>query len=122
MVDFKSGKDVEKNKAIVERYVRKAKMYYENNPKVQKLLQEAGEESKKAEKSFQSNKKQELLSNLFVNPWFWFILVAIIGVIMCLLYDGHVKLKKFDRIPGLWLITADFIALVIYIYDRNKSK
>ena len=47
LVDFKSGKDIEKNKALVERYVRKAKMYYENNPKVQKLLTEVQEESQK---------------------------------------------------------------------------
>lgn len=39
---FKSGnvKSAKKSKAEVERYVRKANMYYGNNPKVQKLLED----------------------------------------------------------------------------------
>ena len=36
LVDLKSGKDIAKNKATVERYARKAKMYYGSNPKIQK--------------------------------------------------------------------------------------
>ena len=36
LVEFKLGNDIGKNKANVERYVRKARTYYENNPKVQK--------------------------------------------------------------------------------------
>ena len=36
LVNFKSGNDIEKSKAEVERYVRKAKLYYENNNKVKK--------------------------------------------------------------------------------------
>lgn len=48
LVEFKSGKDIGKNKANVERYVRKARTYYENNPKVQKLLAEIEEEKENA--------------------------------------------------------------------------
>ena len=40
LVDMKSGNDILRNKATVERYVRKAKMYYGSNPKIQKLLVE----------------------------------------------------------------------------------
>lgn len=38
LINFKAGKDTDRNKAVIDRYVRKAKMYYENNPKVQRLL------------------------------------------------------------------------------------
>ena len=37
LVDFKSGKDIEKSKAVVERYVRKAKMYYEKDCDITKI-------------------------------------------------------------------------------------
>ena len=66
LVNFKSGEDVEKNKAEVERYVRKAKMYYGNNPKVKQLLEEVEIESENAEEEakkrywinlFEKNKK-----------------------------------------------------------------
>ena len=40
LVDLKSGKNINKSRATVERYVRKAKMYYSNNPKIQILLAE----------------------------------------------------------------------------------
>lgn len=55
LVDFKSGKEIAKSKAVVERYVRKAKMYYENNPKVQKLLLEVQQESEKALETAKKN-------------------------------------------------------------------
>lgn len=68
LVDFKSGKDVEKNKAIVERYVRKASMYYENNPKVKKLLAEVQEESEKAADAAKKNaRKKTIVSILTYN-------------------------------------------------------
>ena len=40
LVDMKAGKDITRSKATVERYARKAKMYYGSNPKVLKLLEE----------------------------------------------------------------------------------
>lgn len=52
LVDLKSGKDRNRSKATIERYSRKAKMYYGNNPRVQKLLDEIEEETKKADKKF----------------------------------------------------------------------
>ena len=46
---FKSGKDLAKSKATVERYARKAKMYFSNNPKIKPLLAEVEEEMAVAE-------------------------------------------------------------------------
>lgn len=63
LVDFKSGKDIEKSKAVVERYVRKAKMYYENNPKVQKLLAEVQRETENAEKDNEKRRKEEKVAS-----------------------------------------------------------
>lgn len=58
LVDFKSGKDIAKSKATVERFMRKAKMYYGNNPKIQKLLEEVEMESAKAEKVAKANARK----------------------------------------------------------------
>ena len=61
LVNFKSGEDIEKNKAEVECYVRKAKMYYGNNPKVQKLLEEVESESFAAEENAKKNARNKFL-------------------------------------------------------------
>ena len=44
LVELKADNDIEKSKAIVERYSRKARLYYGNNPKIQKLLAEVENE------------------------------------------------------------------------------
>ena len=67
LVNFKSGKDVEKNKAEVERYVRKARMYYSNNPKVQHLLEEVEMESEAAEEEARKNAIKNFLLNIIKN-------------------------------------------------------
>lgn len=63
LVDFKSGEDVEKNKAEVERYVRKARMYYGNNPKVKNLLEEVELESEAAEEEARKNARKTFWLN-----------------------------------------------------------
>lgn len=50
LVNFKSGKDVKKSKADVERYARKIELYYTENKKIQKLLSEVKKELVVAEK------------------------------------------------------------------------
>ena len=50
LANFKSGENMEKSKAKIGRYVRKARMYYGNNPKIQRLLEEVETESEAAEK------------------------------------------------------------------------
>jgi hypothetical protein len=57
LVNLKSAKDIHTSKATVERYARKAKMYYGSNPKVQKLLEEIEMETVNAEKKAASQAK-----------------------------------------------------------------
>ena len=51
LIDLKAGNDVAKSKAFVERFARKAKLYYSNNPKIAKLLPEIEEETLRAEQA-----------------------------------------------------------------------
>ena len=59
--DFKSGKYTEENKAKIERFTRQARMYYGNNPKIQRLVEEVEEESEAAEAAA---KKKSLWENI----------------------------------------------------------
>lgn len=56
LVDMKDGKDISHSKATVERYVRKAKMYYGSNPKIKSLLSDVKEELLE----YENMKKEEL--------------------------------------------------------------
>ena len=82
LVNLKSGKDIHASKATVERYARKAKMYYGSNPKIQKLLEEIKEETVKAEKKAI---KRAHIETIKKHP---FLLTAIILVIVSLVGWG----------------------------------
>ena len=56
LVDMKDGKDISRSKATVERYIRKAKMYYGSNPKIKSLLSDVKEELLE----YENMKKEEL--------------------------------------------------------------
>ena len=92
LVDFKSGKDIAKNKAVVERYVRKAKMYYENNPKVQKLLAEVQAESEKASTNIKKTVAINAISSIAKGKWRAVKLEIVAAVI---LIAGTVCIKSY---------------------------
>lgn len=61
LVELKSGRDFAASMANIDRYVRKAKRSFDNNPKVVRLLEEIAEESKAAEQKQELN---EIINNL----------------------------------------------------------
>jgi len=87
LVQFKSGKDLAKSKATVERYARKAKMYYSNNPKIKPLLVEVEEEMAIAEKKAKSIQRSENIKGFFFNPWIYgglFIILTVFVIAFCI--------------------------------------
>lgn len=91
LVDFKSGKDIAKSKAVVERYVRKAKMYYENNPKVKKLLAEVEIESENAQLLARKKARNQIAKTILTNSWLWIgisVILYVIGIITATPYTG----------------------------------
>lgn len=57
LVKYKSGEEEkESQKAVIERYVRKAELYYGNNPKIKILLNEVKAESKKVSQAINRKK------------------------------------------------------------------
>lgn len=92
LVDLKSGKDIAKSKATVERYARKAKMYYGSNPKIQKLLLEVENEMIGAEKKATSAARKNTFINIIANKWIW----CIIEIIIVILAYNHLESKKSE--------------------------
>lgn len=93
LVNFKSGDadSISRSKAEVERYVRKAKMYYGNNPKVQRMLEEVEAESAAADEEIKKNARNKLLANLFAK-YKWFVIGAIV-----ILIGGGYCLYQFSK-------------------------
>lgn len=85
LVSMKSWKDFDKNKAVVERYERKARMYYSNHPKIKALLAEVAEEKLRAESQFKSIRRKETITSIIKNKWVWSGLAIVIGVIILVL-------------------------------------
>lgn len=90
LVDFKSGKDFVRSKAVTERYIRKANLYYSNNPKIKILLDEVNTEMSKASKKYSRKnawyKKHPYLTAFFI-------------VLGCSLLLGFIKGDEY------WLIS-----------------
>jgi len=84
-VNMKSRKDVDRNKATVERYARKARMYYSNHPKIKQLLAEVDSEMHAAESKIKSVERKEAVTSFLTNRWFWCASVIIIGIIMVII-------------------------------------
>ena len=82
LVSMKSWKDFDKNKAIVERYERKARMYYSNHPKVKALLAEVEGEKLKAESQLKSMKRKETITSIIKNKCVWSAVAIVIGLIV----------------------------------------
>ena len=81
LVDFKSGKNLDRSKASVERYARKAKMYFSNNPKIKPLLDEVQIEMDIAEKHAKSLARKDVFVSILKNKWVWAVLPIIIGAV-----------------------------------------
>ena len=84
LVDFKAGRDINKNKAIVERYARKAKLYYSNNPKIKPLLLEISDELSLVEKKKARELRNKNIKSFFSSRRFWFG-IEVIGndILLC---------------------------------------
>lgn len=78
LVNLKDAKEYTRHKAIVERYARKAKMYYGNNPKVQSLLEEIEVETENAEKKAKSKEMKKGISKTLL----WILVIFEVFVTM----------------------------------------
>ena len=112
LVDLKSGKDIEKSKATVERFARKAKMYYGSNPKIQKLLQEVENEMFEAEKKAKSTQRKDALTSIIKNKCVWAATPIVIGILL-LIFSINMESGGGDYAQlGFYMITGGIVGLL----------
>lgn len=85
LVNMKARKDIERNKATVERYARKARMYYSNHPKIKVLLAEIDADVQETENRLKSEERKEAVTSLLKNSYFIGSLIIIIGFLILFL-------------------------------------
>ncbi len=100
LVNMKSQKDFDRNKAIVERYERKARMYYSNHPKIKVLLTEVDAEMDIAEKRVKSLQRSESVKSFFTNPWTYGALLIILSILVIAFFI-YMTYKTSEEHPGL---------------------
>ena len=88
LINMKSGEDFDRSKAVVERYERKAKMYYSNHPKIKTLLAEVDAEMDATIKRLKSQERNDNIKSFFKNPWAW-VGFEILFTIVLLYYSGY---------------------------------
>lgn len=96
LISLKAGKDIMVNKATVERFARKAKMYYGSNPKVQKLLEEVENETIKAEKRAVSESRKNLAGRILSNKWVLYILFILLVPVLTFFLGSHYSDKEAE--------------------------
>ena len=85
LINMKSGEEFDRSKAVVERYERKAKMYYSNHPKIKTLLAEIDNEMKDAETKIKSAARRKTMVSILTNKWLWCVIPMIIGAMAILI-------------------------------------
>lgn len=110
LVALKSGKDIERSKATVERYARKAKLYYSNNPKIKPLLEEVQIEMLEAENNAKSRQRKETAKSILTNSWVWCSLPIVVGFIFIVIAntiaddDGMAQFGTIIGVIGLMIL------------------
>lgn len=96
LVSFKSDwRNESKNKALVDKYSRKARLYYEHNPKVRMLLEQIDDEVKRAEeakrlkeKAAEKAKRKKNLSNIII-AIVCFLFAVLVPIALGLFVDAY---------------------------------
>ena len=108
LVQFKAGKNTAESQAKVERYIRKAKMYYSNNPKVKPLLQEVENEIEEAnEREEESKRKAWNAVKIEIG-----VGVVILGFFFIKMMGEHNGDDKVGWILAMFWVLVGFVALI----------
>jgi len=142
LIKMKSKRNFDENKAIVERYTRKARLYYSNHPKIKILLAEVDVEMANAEKEYKSARRKEVVSDavssvskslsntiasVLKSKWVWGAMPIVIGIIF-LWIEAHnddpygPNAGVLGAIGMMIFIPGGVIGLIIMFFLQNKKK
>ena len=94
LINLKSGKNIAESKATVERYIRKANLYYGSHPKIKILTKEVNEELKRAKREGNRNQIMEVVKK---NPRFViFGIIMLIEIILYFVFDSMADSAMYD--------------------------
>ena len=115
LIDLKDAKDYNRSKATVERYARKAKMYYGNNPKIQKLLEEVNSEKIIALKGA----KKEATKQSMINALMWLLKKPLTWAIVCAVMALICYIEGIEYAPTIFVMGA--VCCALNALDNNKK-
>ena len=131
LIDLKEAKEYKRSKATVERYIRKAKMYYGNNPKIQKLLEEVEQEMSQAEKKAKKTAKKQGFISIITNKWVWVLAeLVVIGFLLKGYVDANERYEDYyaqqkahpDYSRWGWEETSATYELIVANKEKASSK
>lgn len=112
LVNMKSEKDFDRSKALVEKNIRKAKMFYSNHPKIKQLLVEIDSEMAIAEKRIKANNFKRK------SKWYWSAIPFGVGVIMMIINEigGH-SYDRIGDIGGILFYLGVFVFIITLFFS-----
>jgi len=116
LVNMKARKDVERNKATVERYSRKARMYYSNHPKIKILLAEIDADVQETENRIKTEERNETVAKIIQNKTLWACLVIVMG-----LFIGFTGIKGGHDDYNMMLGMTGFLIAALGLYGLIAS-
>lgn len=127
LVDFKSGKDFSRSKANTERYIRKAKTYYSNNPKIKPLLAEVEAEFEIAKEKAKSEAKKQAAVKVLTNKWFIYLILVLLGPVlfwyMTFGVDYRLSSTRDTWFIGAILTTIAVVLIgILFLYIQFRKK
>lgn len=122
LIDLKSGENFARSKATAERYMRKAKLYYSNNPKIKILEEEVTSEIVAVEEKIQKEKNIETAKSVSKQGFKGFLVALpfLITLILCIIMVNSEYGWGLAILVGPFLIIgAVFATRAIYnaLYD-----
>lgn len=120
LINMKARKDYMRNKATVERYSRKARMYYSNHPKIKQILLEVEDEMQMAESNIKSVERKEAVSSVMKNKFVWIGLVIGFGVILYLIGLG-IDSKALQDFGSVAVFLGIFPLIVGFSISKVKE-
>lgn len=111
--------DIEHNRAIVERYARKARMYYGSHPKVKQLLMEVDEKLYNLNNNKNANFNSKVTSLIRKKYFLIYFLLVIIAVPFFISASGCYSMAYYCSIL-LWIVFVG--ALIWRFYLRLFDK
>lgn len=120
LINMKSRKEFDRNKAIVERYERKARMYYSNHPKIKALLAEVDAEMSIAESRLKAVERKETITSIVKNKWVWCALPIIIGILLVIL-ACNIRHGSGYGYLGAFMIMGGIYGLMFAGFEKNND-